>query len=45
MHGTRAGRPPGTVNNWTINARDTEDAFVKAQRLEREKAAAKLDRF
>jgi hypothetical protein len=43
MHGTRAGQPPGPVYN--ITARDTEDAFVKAQRLEREKAAAKLDRF
>lgn len=36
---------PGVVNNWTINARDTEDAFVRAQRIEKEKSAAKLDRF
>jgi hypothetical protein len=47
MHGGRAGQQPGpqVVNNWTVNARDTEDAFIKAQRLERERAAAKLSRF
>lgn len=53
-HGLRAGQRPGpggigevagVVNNWTINARDTEDAFVRAQRLVKERAAAKLDRF
>jgi hypothetical protein len=31
--------------SYNITARDTEDAFVKAQRYEREKAAAKLSRF
>ena len=46
VHGTRAGQAPGPpVTNWTINARDTEDAFVKAQRLERERAAARLARY
>lgn len=43
MHGSRAGQAPGPTYN--IQARDTEDAFVKAQRIEREKAAAKLSRF
>ena len=45
--GGRAGQlpGPGVVNNWTITARDTEDAFIKAQRLERERAAAILSRF
>lgn len=43
MHGTRAGQAPGVTYN--IQARDTEDAFVKAQRVEREKSAAKLSRF
>lgn len=43
MHGTRSGQAPGPTYN--ITARDTEDAFVKAQRVERERAAAKLNRF
>lgn len=43
MHGARAGQAPGPTYN--ITARDTEDAFVKAQRVEREKAAAKLSRY
>jgi phage-related minor tail protein len=43
MHGARAGQAPGPTYN--ITARDTEDAFVKAQRVEREKSAAKLSRF
>jgi len=34
--------PPVTYN---IQARDTEDAFIRAQRQERERAAAKLARF
>lgn len=34
--------PPVTYN---IQARDTEDAFIRAQRQERERAAAKLERF
>ncbi|ORA23398.1 transglycosylase family protein [Mycobacterium aquaticum] len=34
--------PPVTYN---IQARDTEDAFIRAQRQERERAAAKLQRF
>jgi hypothetical protein len=42
-HGTRAGQQPGPVYN--IQARDTEDAFVRAQRIEREKAATKLSRY
>lgn len=40
MHGTRAGQQPGPT--YIINARDTEDGFIRAQRLEREKSAAKL---
>ncbi|MGE2714192.1 hypothetical protein ACQI4L_09055 [Mycolicibacterium litorale] len=43
VHGTRANQAPGPVYN--ITARDTEDAFIRAQRVEREKAAAKLSRF
>jgi hypothetical protein len=43
MHGSRAGQQPGVTYN--ITARDTEDAFVRAQRKERERAAAKLSRF
>ncbi|WP_367582254.1 phage tail tape measure protein [Tsukamurella tyrosinosolvens] len=31
--------------NYNIQARDTEDAFIRAQRQERERAAAKLSRF
>lgn len=31
--------------SYTINARDTEDAFIRAQRQERERAAAKLSKF
>lgn len=42
-HGLRAGQAPGPTYN--ITARDTEDAFIRAQRIEREKAAAKLSRF
>lgn len=34
---------PGVVYN--IQSRDTEDAFIRAQRQERERAAAKLSRF
>jgi hypothetical protein len=45
VHGTRAGQPPGPGVTYNIQARDTEDAFIKAQRVERERAAAKLDRF
>jgi hypothetical protein len=45
VHGTRAGQQPGTGPTYIINARDTEDSFIRAQRLEKEKAAAKLDRF
>lgn len=43
MHGARAGQAPGPTYN--ITARDTEDAFVKAQRIEREKSLTKLSRF
>lgn len=42
-HGTRAGQAPGPTYN--IQARDTEDAFVKAQRVERERVAARLSRY
>lgn len=46
MHGGHAGQQPGPPGvTYNITARDTEDAFIRAQRLEREKAAAKLDRF
>jgi phage-related minor tail protein len=45
MHGGRAGQAPGPGAVYHITARDTEDAFVKAQRVERERAAAKLSRF
>lgn len=45
MHGTRAGQPAGPQVVYNIAARDTEDAFVKAQRVERERSAAKLSRF
>jgi hypothetical protein len=45
MHGSRAGQQPGPQTVYNITARDTEDAFIRAQRLEREKAAAKLSRF
>jgi TP901 family phage tail tape measure protein len=38
--GTR--QPPGPQVVYNIAARDTEDAFIRAQRLERERAAAKL---
>lgn len=45
MHGARAGQPAGPQVVYNIAARDTEDAFVKAQRVERERSAAKLSRF
>ncbi len=38
-----AGQTSGVTYN--IHARDTEDAFIRAQRQERERAAAKLDKF
>jgi hypothetical protein len=38
-----AGQQPGVTYN--IAARDTEDAFIRAQRKERERAAARLERF
>jgi hypothetical protein len=38
-----AGQQPGITYN--IAARDTEDAFIRAQRKERERAAARLERF
>jgi hypothetical protein len=43
MHGSRAGQAPGP--QVVINARDTEDAFIKYQRLRDEQAAAKLSRY
>lgn len=43
MNGNNGNQAPGVTYN--ITARDTEDAFIKAQRLEKEKAAAKLSRF
>jgi hypothetical protein len=45
MHGGRAGQRPGPGVTYNITARDTEDAFIKAQRQERERSAAKLSRF
>ena len=45
MHGGQAGAQPGPTVNYTINARDTEDAFVRAQQQEKERIAAKLTRF
>lgn len=39
------GGQPGPQVNYTINARDTEDAFIRAQQQERERAAAKLVRY
>lgn len=45
VHGGQAGQAPGPTVNYTINARDTEDAFVRAQQQERERAAAKLSRY
>lgn len=44
MHGG-AKDLPGSGPTYNITARDTEDAFIRAQRLEKEKAAAKLARF
>jgi hypothetical protein len=42
-HGTRAGQAPGPVYN--IRTATVEDAYVQAQRKERERAASKLSRF
>lgn len=44
-HGGRAGQQPGPGVVYNITARDTEDAFVRTQRVERERAAARLQRF
>lgn len=43
MNGAKQLSQPGTTYN--ITARDTEDAFIRAQRLEKEKSAAKLARY
>jgi TP901 family phage tail tape measure protein len=43
MNGAKQLSQPGVTYN--ITARDTEDAFIRAQRLEKEKAAAKVARF
>lgn len=45
MHGTRAGAQPGPGVTYNITARDTEDAFIRAQQQERERVAAKLTRY
>ena len=46
IHGRRAGQQPGPAPVvYNITARDTEDAFIRAQRVEKERAAAKLERF
>jgi hypothetical protein len=46
QHGSSAGQAPGPGGTtYIINARDTEDSFVRANRIEREKAAAKLSRY
>ena len=47
-HGRRGGQAPGPAAPgvvYNITARDAEDAFIKAQRVEKERAAAKLERF
>jgi hypothetical protein len=41
-HGTQAGQQPGPAVVYNITARDTEDAFIRAQRVQNERAAAKL---
>ncbi|MBI3226633.1 MAG: hypothetical protein HYZ39_16425 [Mycolicibacterium cosmeticum] len=43
--GQQAQQPVPAQVNYEIHARDTEDAFIRAQRQERERAAAKLARF
>jgi len=43
MGGNNGNQGGGTTYN--ITARDTEDAFIRAQRLEKEKAAAKLSSY
>lgn len=43
VHGANAGQAPGPTYN--IRTATVEDAFVKANRIERERAAAKLQRF
>jgi phage-related minor tail protein len=45
VHGATGGAAPGPAVVYNIAARDTEDAFIRAQRQERERAAAKLARF
>lgn len=45
VHGARAGQQPGPQVIYNIAARDTEDAFIRAQRQERERTASKLERF
>jgi hypothetical protein len=40
VHGTRAGQAPGSVTN--IYAQDAEGALAKWQRIQNQRAAAKL---
>lgn len=44
LHGG-SGAQPGPAVVYNIAARDTEDAFIRSQQQERERAAAKLARF
>jgi hypothetical protein len=39
------GAQPGPAVTYNIAARDTEDAFIRAQRQERERSASLLARF
>lgn len=45
QHGSQAGQQPGPSVVYNIAARDTEDMFIRANRVEREKSAAKLSRY
>jgi len=45
VQGAGGGRPPGSGPVYNIRTATVEDAFLQAQRRERERAAAKLDKF
>ncbi len=45
MHGAQSGAQPGAGVTYNIQARDTEDAFVRARRQEDERSMAKLSRY
>jgi hypothetical protein len=44
-HGRRAGQQPGPQVVYNVSARDAEGALEKVKRIEKERSAAKLDRF